>query len=109
MVTFGRDHMEALTPVLPGGTMSKTVLIADDSQILRDIVKDSLSMWAGIDDFEEAADGKEAIERVMEHKPDVIILDLEMPKMNGIEAARILKSVVPDIPLGAVHHAQLAR
>jgi CheY-like chemotaxis protein len=79
--------------------MSKTVLIADDSQALRRIVKDSLTMWAGIDDFEEAADGKEAIERVMEHKPDLIILDLEMPKMNGIEAARILKSVVPEVPL----------
>ena len=79
--------------------MSKTVLIADDSQMVRRIVKDSLSRWAGIDDFQEAADGEEAIERVMEHKPDLIILDLAMPKMNGLEAARILKSVVPEVPL----------
>ena len=79
--------------------MYKTVLIADDSKLLRDIVKDSLNMWAGIDDFEEAADGKEAIERAMEHKPDLIILDLEMPNMNGLEAARILKSVAPEVPL----------
>jgi len=79
--------------------MHKTVLIADDSKLLRDIVKDSLNMWAGIDDFEEAADGKEAIERAMEHKPDLIILDLEMPNMNGLEAARILKSVAPEVPL----------
>ena len=78
---------------------SKTVLIADDSQLLRDIVKDSLSVWAGIDDVEEAADGKEAIERVKEHKPDLIILDLEMPNMNGLEAARILKSIAPEVPL----------
>ena len=79
--------------------MSETVLIADDSQMVRHIVKDSLSRWAGIDDFQEAADGKEAIERVMEHKPDLIILDLAMPKINGLEAARILKSVVPEVPL----------
>ncbi len=53
-------------------------------------------------DFEvcgEAANGKEAIEKAQELRPDLIVLDLSMPVMNGLEAARVLKRLMPTVPL----------
>jgi DNA-binding NarL/FixJ family response regulator len=44
----------------------------------------------------DAVDGRDAIDKAMQYKPHVIILDLSMPLMNGLAAARILRSVVPD-------------
>jgi len=53
-------------------------------------------------DFEvcgEAANGQEAIERAQEFHPDLIILDLSMPVMNGLDAAKVLKTLMPAVPL----------
>jgi DNA-binding NarL/FixJ family response regulator len=47
----------------------------------------------------EAENGKEAIEKAQELRPDVIVLDLSMPVMNGIDAARVLKKLMPAVPL----------
>jgi DNA-binding NarL/FixJ family response regulator len=47
----------------------------------------------------EAIDGVDAIEKAKELKPDLIILDLAMPRMNGAEAAGVLKRTMPDIPI----------
>jgi len=48
---------------------------------------------------EEAANGYEGIVKAQELHPDVIILDLAMPEMNGLQAARVLKRIMPTIPL----------
>jgi len=79
--------------------MSPTVLIADDNRIFRNLMRNSLELYAGVDSFQEAADGNEAIESARENKPDLIILDLSMPNVNGIQAARVLKSIAPEVPL----------
>jgi DNA-binding NarL/FixJ family response regulator len=53
-------------------------------------------------DFEvcgEAENGKEAIEKAQELQPDLIIIDLSMPVMNGLDAARMLQRLMPDVPL----------
>ena len=47
----------------------------------------------------EAADGREAIEKAQRLKPDVVVLDLSMPLMNGLDAARELKRLLPSLPL----------
>ncbi len=47
----------------------------------------------------EAANGQEAIERAQEFHPDLIILDLSMPVMNGLDAAKVLKTLMPAVPL----------
>jgi len=79
--------------------MTKTVLIVDDSTILRNVIKEYLRASAGLQLFRDASNGREAIEQVMLQKPDLIILDLAMPVMDGLQAARALKSLAPEIPI----------
>ena len=79
--------------------MSPSVLIADDNQVFRNLMKEALKVYAGVHSVREVGDGKEAIESVRENKPDLIILDLSMPNVNGIQAARVLKSIAPEVPL----------
>lgn len=57
----------------------------------------------------EAVDGYDAIEKAKQLYPDLIILDLSMPQMNGIEAARVLKTIMPETPIVMLtsHHAAL--
>ena len=79
--------------------MSNTVLIVDDSDILRRVMKEFLAKHAGAESFQEAADGRQAILRVQESKPDLIILDLSMPGMGGRKAAAELKKLAPGVPI----------
>jgi len=79
--------------------MVKSVLIADDNAFVRQRVGE---MFRRESDFEvcgEADNGRKAIERAQELHPDLILLDLSMPVMNGLEAARALKRVMPDVPI----------
>jgi DNA-binding NarL/FixJ family response regulator len=67
-----------------------SVLVADDHPLVRQALTQLLS---GTDDIEvvgTAADGQEAVEKALEASPDVVLMDLEMPRLNGIEATRAL-------------------
>ena len=79
--------------------MAKQVLIADDSIIMRDLIKQSLKSIPWIGECWEAANGLEAVERALESRPDLIVLDLAMPEVGGLEAARILKQRMPEVPI----------
>src|SRR5262245_53459755 len=79
--------------------MSNTVLIVDDSDILRRVLKEFLAKHAGAENFQEATDGRQAIIRVQESAPDLIILDLSMPGMGGHKAAAELKKLAPGVPI----------
>ena len=75
------------------------VLLVEDRDIIRDILKLSLS---GIDDIEitaEAADGQEAIDLVQKNDYDVILMDINLPKVTGIEATRRILKLKPDIKI----------
>lgn len=79
--------------------MVKSVLIADDQQAIRSML---CLMFASQNDFEvcgEAENGQEAVEMAQLLRPDLIMLDLSMPVMNGIEAACELKRVMPMTPI----------
>lgn len=79
--------------------MPKHLLIVDDSPIMRKTLRQTLERQAGWRVCGEAADGREGIEKAKQLKPDLILLDLAMPVMNGLEAARELTRVLPLVPL----------
>jgi two-component system, chemotaxis family, chemotaxis protein CheY len=82
-----------------GSTMAKTILIVDDSAYIR---RRLCELFKRESDFEvcgEAENGKEAIAKALELHPDLIVLDLSMPVMNGLDAARNLKKLMPTVPL----------
>jgi signal transduction histidine kinase/DNA-binding response OmpR family regulator len=76
-----------------------TILVVDDDSYIRSLLRQELGD-AGYD-IEEAADGKEALSKIRIHKPDLIILDIMMPEMNGFDVAAILKNdpQTMDIPI----------
>jgi len=75
--------------------MLKSVLIVDDSAIVRKVMRQFFERLADWEVGGEAVDGAEAIQKAMELKPELILLDVSMPRLNGIEAASVLKKMMP--------------
>jgi CheY-like chemotaxis protein len=85
------------------------ILIVDDNPGIRKEIRQRLES-AGLAVCGEAADGIEAIEKAPALRPDLVILDAAMPRLNGIDAAGRLKQLQPDLPI-VLHtfHADLIR
>src|SRR6266699_1474744 len=79
--------------------MVKSVLIAGGDAFVRQRVCGLFSDEADFEVCGEAENGREAIEEAQELHPDLILLDLSMPLMNGLDAARVLKRVMPEVPV----------
>lgn len=79
--------------------MSHSILIVDDSLFVREALCNLFEREADFDVCGEARDGKEAIEKAQKLHPDLILLDLSMPVMNGLDATRVLKRVMPEVPV----------
>jgi CheY-like chemotaxis protein len=77
----------------------KRILIVDDSSNVRRLVRANLESHSGFQICGEAADGLEAIDIAIGLKPDLIILDLCMPRMNGLEVAGTLKHLLRLTPI----------
>ena len=84
------------------------VVIAEDHTILREGLRALLSAESDLEVVGEAEDGRQAIRRVEELEPDLILTDLSMPKMNGVEAIREIKKRAPETKVLAltVHKAE---
>jgi CheY-like chemotaxis protein len=79
--------------------MANTILIVDDNVYIRRAVCNVFQRETDFEVSGEAENGKEAIEKAQELQPDLIVLDLSMPVMNGLDAARVLQRLMPDVPL----------
>src|SRR5208283_1339659 len=73
------------------------VLLVDDHAIMRDGIRAILSLQSDIDIVGEASGGQEAIEKTRDLSPDVVIMDVAMPDMDGIEAARRIGKQSPNV------------
>jgi len=71
------------------------VLVVDDFEPWRDFVRSELQTQPGLQVVGEASDGLEAVQKSEELQPDLILLDIGLPTMNGIESARHIKQIAP--------------
>ena len=67
------------------------VLIIDDEPLARSIVKEYLQAYTEIEVLEECRDGFEGVKAVLQHQPDLIFLDIQMPKINGFEMLELIE------------------
>ncbi len=74
------------------------VLLVDDHALVRNGIA-SLLMANNIDVVGEASDGLEALEKARQLKPDIILMDIKMPRCNGLEATRLIKAEMPEIKI----------
>ena len=79
--------------------MSKHILIVDDSDTFRKITRLFLESQLDLEVCGEAVDGVDAIEKARALKPDLVVLDLAMPRMNGVQAASELRAMMPRVPI----------
>jgi DNA-binding NarL/FixJ family response regulator len=77
----------------------KCILIVDDSAAIRKTLRLVLERQEGWEVCGEAEHGREGVEKAQQLKPDLVVLDLSMPVMNGLEAAHELKRLLPTMPL----------
>lgn len=82
--------------------MSIRILITDDHQLFREGIVNLLSASPEIEIVAQAENGLEAIEKAKKLKPDIVIMDLGMPGMNGVEATQILQKELPQIKVLAL-------
>src|ERR1700748_2019757 len=108
---FGRKFNQNLGPPMTTTTISSTpktsndrlhqirIVIADDHPVVRIGVKNMLQSDSGLEVLGEASDGDEAITATLELLPDILLLDLQMPRLPGLEAMRAIMSGSPTVKI----------
>ena len=77
--------------------MTCRVLVADDHPLFREGLTAGLAALPDVEVVGEAADGREAVELTLALRPDVVVMDLHMPRMGGVEATRMLAREAPEV------------
>jgi two-component system, chemotaxis family, chemotaxis protein CheY len=91
------DWHQMPTP-FPGCGVPNSIFIVDDNSDIRAGIRRQLELL-GFDVCGEALDGIDALDKLSRVRPDLIILDMSMPRMNGVDAARELKHICPNVPV----------
>ena len=82
------------------------IVIADDEELIRGALVALLSLETDIEVVADVSDGREAVTAALTHRPDVVLLDLEMPHLDGIDAARELRTLVECQTIIVTRHAR---
>jgi two-component system, NarL family, nitrate/nitrite response regulator NarL len=91
-------NMETLSP-RSAEKSTKRILIVDDHEVMRLGLRNLLESRPEWDICDEACNGQEAVEKALQCEPDVIIMDITMPVMNGLEAVNVISRKRPEIPV----------
>ncbi|HUE53117.1 MAG TPA: response regulator [Terriglobales bacterium] len=88
--------------------MPKCILLVDDNAVIRRMLRAAFEQ-PGWEVCGEAVNGQDAIDKAQDLKPDLIVLDLSMPVMNGLEAAPVLRHMMPTVPiiLFTLYHSEV--
>src|SRR5689334_13467203 len=79
-----------------GRTSQYRILVVDDDRETRQLLQDILEKYTDVTIIGQAGDGKEAVAMAIEYKPDVILMDVALPYLDGIEATHCIKKACPD-------------
>src|SRR3989442_3952366 len=100
MIASKKLRARTVLASLPKGLpMAKAVLVVDDNALIRQALCELFKREADFEVCGEAENGREAIEKAQQLHPDLIVMDLSMPVMNGIDAARVLQDLMSRLPL----------
>jgi DNA-binding NarL/FixJ family response regulator len=86
-----------MLPLAEGGSVSIRIVIADDHSLVRQGLRRYLEMANGIEVVGEASTGGEAVDLVERERPDIALMDIRMPEMDGLEAARTISARYPEV------------
>jgi CheY-like chemotaxis protein len=81
------------------GSQVRSILIVDDSDFERNVMRGAVESLTKFRVCGQAANGVEAVQRALELRPDLVVMDLAMPLMNGVEAAMVLRNTMPKVPI----------
>jgi DNA-binding NarL/FixJ family response regulator len=88
-----------MSPFLNDEDRAIRILVVDDNPSVRRYLRGVLEQQDSWQVCDEARNGQEAVDRFQDIRPDVIVLDFQMPEMNGLDAARIITKLSPEIPI----------
>jgi two-component system, NarL family, nitrate/nitrite response regulator NarL len=81
------------------GNMNKTIFIADDNPMVLALMRQAFEAQPGLEVCGEAVDAQDAIEKASKLNPDLIVLEISMPIMAGLESAHNLRQIMPTVPI----------